>query len=177
MYCAESLVEAFPDARLVQLIRDGRDVVAAMLADAETMSWFKHGATNVETEFPHPFFGVETEADQAAWPGLTVAGKCAMRWRGSVRKMARLRSSMSAEQLTTLRYEQLIRQPEATADAVADFIDAAIGPIQVRGRGHGASAWQPAIEAGGWRRLLTAGQVAEVEQVAGNDLRRVGYGA
>jgi Sulfotransferase family len=177
MYCAESLVEAFPDARLVQLIRDGRDVVAAMLADAETMSWFKHGATNVETEFPHPFFGVETEADQAAWPGLTVAGKCAMRWRGSVRKMARLRSSMSAEQLTTLRYEQLIRQPEATADAVADFIDAAIGPIQVRGRGRGASAWQPAIEAGGWRRLLTAGQVAEVEQVAGNDLRRVGYGA
>src|SRR5450755_1944453 len=45
MYCAESLVEAFPDACLVQLIRDGRDVVAAMLGDAETMAWFKHGAT------------------------------------------------------------------------------------------------------------------------------------
>jgi Sulfotransferase family len=176
MYCAESLVEAFPDACLVQLIRDGRDVVAAMLGDAETMAWFKHGATNVENEFPHPFFGIETEADQASWPALSVAGKCAMRWRGSVRKMARLRSSMSAEQLTTLRYEQLIRQPEATADAVAEFLGAAVGPIRVRGRGRGAGGWQPAVEPGGWRRLLTAGQVAEIEQVAGNDLRRVGYG-
>ncbi len=177
MYCAESLVEAFPDARLVQLIRDGRDVVAGMLADAETMSWFKHGATNVESEFPNPFFGVETESDQATWPGLTVAGKCAMRWRGSVRTMARLRSSMSAEQLTTLRYEQLVRQPDATADAVAEFIGAAIGPIRLHGRSRGGSAWQPAVEPGGWRRLLTAGQMAEIEHVAGNDLRRVGYGS
>src|ERR1700727_2140034 len=31
MYCAEGLVDAFADARLIQLIRDGRDVVAAML--------------------------------------------------------------------------------------------------------------------------------------------------
>jgi len=177
MYCAESLVEAFPDARLVQLIRDGRDVVAAMLADAETMAWFKHGSTNVETEFPNPFFGIETDVDQAAWPGLSVAGKCSMRWRGSVRTMARLRSSMSAEQLTTLRYEQLIRQPEATADAVAEFIGADISPIRLRGLTRGPGAWQPAVEAGGWRRLLTAGQLAEVEQVAGMDLRRVGYGA
>jgi hypothetical protein len=178
MYCAESLVEAFPDARLVQLIRDGRDVVAAMLADAETMAWFKHGAASVENEFPNPFFGIETEADQAAWPGLSVAGKCAMRWRGSVRKMARLRSSMSAEQLTTLRYEQVIRQPDDTTDAIAAFIGAAIGTIGVRSRGRrGSGAWQPAVETGGWRRLLTAGQVAEIEEVAGNDLRRVGYGA
>ncbi len=175
MYCAESLVEAFPDARLVQLIRDGRDVVAGMLSDAETMTWFKHGTTNVETEFPHPFFGIETEADRSAWAGLSVAGKCAMRWRGSVRKMARLRSSMSAEQLTTLRYEQLVREPTAAAQAVSQFIDAGLSPIEVRGQIRGPGAWQPAVETGGWRRLLTPGQLAEVEQVAGTDLRRVGY--
>jgi hypothetical protein len=177
MYCAESLVEAFPDARLVQLIRDGRDAVAAMLGDAETMAWFKHGTTSIETEFPYPFFGVETEADRAAWPGLSVVGKCAMRWRGSVRNMARLRSTMSAEQLTTLRYEQVIRQPEAAADAVAEFLGADVSPIRARGLPRGPGAWQPAVEAGDWRRLLNAAQVAEVEQVAGTDLRRVGYGA
>ena len=33
LYCADSLVDAFPDARLVQIVRDGRDVVAGMLAD------------------------------------------------------------------------------------------------------------------------------------------------
>src|SRR5258708_7286917 len=73
MYCAEGLVDAFPDARIVQIIPDGRDVAA----------------------------------------------------------------------------------------------------IGVRARGRGGPL---AIQSGGWRRMLTAQQVTEVEQVAGIDLRRVGYG-
>ena len=112
-------MDAFPDARLVQIIRDGRDVVAAMLADTDTLAWFKPGVVNVDSEFPNPFFGIETEADLAAWPRLSLAGKCAMRWRGTVRAMARLRTSMPAERLTTLRYEQMIRQPAAAARAVS----------------------------------------------------------
>jgi hypothetical protein len=176
MYCAEALVEAFPDARLVQLIRDGRDVVAAMLTDSETPGWFKRGASSVESEFPNPFFGIETEADLAAWPGLSMAGKCAMRWRGSVRKMARLRSTLQAEQLTTLRYEELIRQPDAAAATVAAFIGADLSTIQVRTGKRGSSGQPAALETGSWRRLLTPVQATEIEQIAGNDLRRVGYG-
>jgi hypothetical protein len=176
MYCAEGLVDAFPDARLVQIIRDGRDVVAAMLRDAESLAWFKPGVANVESEFPNPFFGIETEADLAAWPGLSLAGKCAMRWRGTVRAMARLRTSMPAERLTTLRYEQVIRQPGAAARAVSGFIDAEMSAIGVRAQGHGAVG-SMAIQAGGWRRALTPQQVTDVEKVAGIDLRRVGYGA
>ena len=173
MYCAEGLVDAFPDARIVQIIRDGRDVVAAMLEDAAVLAWFKPGVANVDSEFPNPFFGIETEADLAAWPGLSLAGKCAMRWRGSVRAMARLRSSLPAERLTTLRYEQVIRQPAAAARAVSGFIDADVAAVGVRARGRGGPL---AIQSGGWRRMLTAQQVTEVEHVAGIDLRRVGYG-
>jgi Sulfotransferase family len=173
MYCAEGLVDAFPDARIVQIIRDGRDVVAGMLADASALAWFKSGVVNIDSEFPNPFFGIETEADLAAWPGLSLAGKCAMRWRGSVRTMARLRSSMPAERLTTLRYEQVIRQPGAAARAVSGFIEADLAAIGVRGRGR---VGPMAIQSGGWRRTLTAQQLTEVEQVAGIDLRRVGYG-
>jgi Sulfotransferase family len=175
IYCAEALVDAFPDARLVQIVRDGRDVVAGMLADAGTLAWFKPGMANVASEFPNPFFGIETEADLVAWPGLSAAGKCAMRWRGSVRKMARLRTGLRADQLTTLRYEQMMRQPEATARAVSAFVGAPVQPVQIRTHrpGPGQSA---GVEAGGWRRLLTPTQVTQIEQVAGNDLRRVGYG-
>jgi Sulfotransferase family len=175
IYCAEALVDAFPDARLVQIVRDGRDVVAGMLASAETLAWFKPGVANVASEFPNPFFGIETEADLAAWPGLSEAGKCAMRWRGSVRKMARLRTGLRADQLTTLRYEQMIRQPEATARAISAFVGAPVQPMQIRTRW--LSSAQPAgIEAGGWRRALTPSQLTQIERVAGNDLRRVGYG-
>jgi hypothetical protein len=172
MYCAADLVAAFPDARLLQLIRDGRDVVAAMLSDPEALSWFKPGVANLETEFPNPFLGVETEQDLAIWPELSLAGKCAMRWRGSVRGMARLRGTMSADQLTTLRYENVIRQPGATSAAVSGFVGESIDQIQRPvGRRDGLGTAEP----GSWRRLLAQAQLAEIESVAGPDLRRVGY--
>ncbi len=165
MYCADALVDAFPDAKLVQIVRDGRDVVAAMLGDGQSLGWFKPGMVNVETEFPNPFFGIESEEDLAAWPELTLAGKCAMRWRGSVRAMARLRTAMSADQLTTLRYEHVVRHPAASTAALSDFVGDKVGPISPPGSAPGA-----------WHRLLTTAQLAEIESVAGPDLRRVGYG-
>jgi hypothetical protein len=172
MYCAADLVAAFPDARLLQLIRDGRDVVAAMLSDPETLGWFKPGVANLETEFPNPFLGVETEQDLAIWPELSLAGKCAMRWRGSVRAMARLRGTMSADQLTTLRYENVIRQPATTAVAVSGFVGDTVDQIQpLAARRDGPRTAEP----GSWRRLLSPAQAAEIESVAGPDLRRVGY--
>ena len=175
IYCADGLVDAFPDARIVQIVRDGRDVVAGMLADSGMLSALRPGMANVESEFPNPFFGIETQADLAAWPGLSLAAKCALRWRGSVRQMARLRSSMTAEQLTTLRYEQVIRHPQAAASAVSEFIGAPISAIPVHGNGLGGPG--RGVQAGGWRRLLTPLQVSEVEKIAGTDLRRVGYGS
>jgi hypothetical protein len=172
MYCAADLVAAFPDARLLQVIRDGRDVVAAMLADPQALGWFRPGVANLETEFPNPFLGVETEQDLAIWPGLGPAGKCAMRWRGSVRAMARLRAAMSADQLTTLRYENVVRQPVATSAAVSGFVGDAVDRVRSQGaRGDDLATAEP----GSWRRLLTPAQLAEIESVAGPDLRRVGY--
>jgi hypothetical protein len=172
MYCADALVDAFPDARLVQIVRDGRDVVAAMLADPQALAWFKPGVVNVETEFPNPFFGIETEHDLAIWPDLSPAGKCAMRWRGAVRLMARLRTSLSAEQLTTLRYENMVQHAKAAATTVSGFVGDKVGPVTLQAtRRQG----QPRPEPGAWRTQLTTAQVTEIESVAGPDLRRVGY--
>jgi len=172
MYCADGLVDAFPDARLVQIVRDGRDVVAAMLADPQALAWFKPGMANVETEFPNPFFGIETEQDLAIWPNLSAAGKCAMRWRGAVRAMARLRNSLSADQLTTLRYERMLQHPADTAAAVSSFVGDKVVPVAARAvRRDGDSGAEP----GAWRRQLTTSQLTEIESVAGPDLRRVGY--
>jgi hypothetical protein len=173
MYCADALVDAFEDARLVQIIRDGRDVVAAMLADPQSLSWFKPGIANVDSEFPNPFYGIETEQDQATWASLSPAGKCAMRWRGSVRAMARLRSTMSAAQLTTLRYENLIKHPASTGSAVADFIGTDVASIGVR---QSRREGRPGPEPGGWRRALSPAQISEIELVAGPELARIGYG-
>ena len=66
-YCAEELIAAFPDAQILQVVRDGRDVVAGMLADPAVMSWFRPSVANIDTEFPNPFYGVEDEVDRSAW--------------------------------------------------------------------------------------------------------------
>jgi Sulfotransferase family len=174
MYCTDALVGAFPDARLIQIVRDGRDCVAAMLTDSGLLRWFSPGLANVETEFPNPFFGIETEQDLAVWPELSVAGKCALRWRGCVRAMARLRTTLPAEQLTTLRYEEVVSEPAAATEAVSDFVAAPVSGIEVRPDIQGS---QPAAEPGTWRRQLSPAQVSEIESIAGPDLRRVGYGS
>ena len=169
LYSAEALVEAFPDARLVQVIRDGRDVVASMLPDHQALSWFRPGVVNLDTELTHPLLGVEDEADRASWPLLSLPGKCAMRWRGTVRLMARLRRRFSAEQLITLRYEDMVSQTAAAAAAVAGFIGAEVAPLA-------AAVCGTSLEPGHWRRVLGQDQLAEIERVAGEELRRVGYG-
>jgi hypothetical protein len=86
--------------------------------------------------------------------------------------MARLRTSMSADQLTTLRYENMLAHPAATATAMSGFVGDKVGQVAVRAtRREG----QPVAEPGAWRRQLTTSQLSEIESVAGPDLRRVGY--
>lgn len=171
LYSAEMLVSAFPDARFVQVIRDGRDAVAGMLADTDTLAWFQPGFANLDTEFPNPFLGVENETDRAGWTELSLAGKCAMRWRSAVRVSARLRAILSAQQLTTIRYEELVTKPENTAGLVSEFVGAEVSAVALRD-----PVPQIAPEPGSWRRTLSAEQATEVEKVAGAELRRVGYG-
>ena len=134
MYCAEALVDAFPDARIVQIIRDGRDVVAGMLGDAQTLSFVQARRANVDSEFPNPFFGIETEQDLAAWPELSPAGKCAMRWRGSVRKMARLRTSAGRRAADHAALRGADPAPRAGHGGGVGVHRRAAGPIAVRGR-------------------------------------------
>jgi len=168
-YCAEALVGAFPDAQIIQVVRDGRDTVADMLGDPVAMSWFRSSVANVETEYPNPFYGVEDESDRLAWPGLSVTGKSAMRWRGAIRLAARLRQTLPEGQLKTLRYEDMARNPGGTATALTNFTGVKIAaPTTPDHR-------RPRTEASAWRRLLTSTQVAEVEKVAGEELRRLGY--
>ncbi|HEX4830169.1 MAG TPA: sulfotransferase [Trebonia sp.] len=167
-YCAEEVIEAFPDAQVVQVIRDGRDVVAGMLADPAVMAWYRPSVVNLDSEYPNPFYGVEDEMDWKVFDAASEAGKCALRWRWSVQQAARLRKNLPDGQLKTLRYEDMVRSPGVAAAALTEFTGttiAAPAPPNRKSRGDGA----------GWRRRLTQIQVADVETVAGEELRRLGY--
>jgi Sulfotransferase family len=173
IYCAEALTYAFPDARIVQLIRDGRDVVTSMLADPVVMSWFRPSFVNVDTEFPNPFFGIESEDDRETWPRLSPAARCALRWRWSVRLAARLHHSLPAGQLKTIRYEDLMSKPDDTLAELSRFTATTVATAEVRDVARTSRQRR--------RTRRTAGpsilpeDAAQIDKLAGEELRRLGY--
>jgi hypothetical protein len=173
IYCAEALTYAFPDARIVQVIRNGRDVVPSMLADPVVMSWFRPSFVNVDTEFPNPFFGIETEDDRELWPRLSPAARCALRWRWSVRLAARLHHSLPADQLKTIRYEDLLNRPDEIVAELSRFAGTAVPAAEIR------DVARTSRQRGRPRRTsgpsLGAEDAAQIDKLAGEELRRLGY--
>jgi hypothetical protein len=175
IYSADVLLDAFPDAQLLQVIRDGRDVVADMLADERCLTWFKPGFDNLREVFPNPFLGVESLTERDRWPSAALAVKCALRWRGAVRLSARLRAQTPAEQLYTVRYEDLAARPRQVADAVSDYLGTAVSRVVLAGLVPSGRPDPGRVPIGRWRERLTARQIVQVEKIAGIELTRLGY--
>ena len=167
LYSAPVLVQAFPDARFVQLIRDGRDVTADMLADRAAMSWFRPAMLSEETEFPNPFLGVNAGEHVDKWTAMDPAGKCALRWRSAVRLSAALRQEMPRDQLLTIRYEDMAASPGDTVAAISAFLETRVSKMALYGTA--------APKVGAWRTRLRPDEVALVEKVAKGELTRLGY--
>jgi hypothetical protein len=167
LYSAPVLLQAFPDARLIQLIRDGRDVAADMIADRSAMAWARPGMISDEAEFPSPFLGVNSAEHLSKWADMDPAGKCALRWRSAVRLSAALRKEMPGDQLLTIRYEDLAASPERTVATVSGFLETRVSTVALYGA--------PLPKAGVWRTRLKPDEVTLVEKIAREELARLGY--
>ncbi|WP_371778959.1 sulfotransferase family protein [Streptosporangium subroseum] len=167
LYSASVLLQAFPDARFVQLIRDGRDVIADMLADPAALSWFKPVMLSDETEFPNPFLGLNSGEHSERWKAMPTAGKCALRWRSAVRLSAALHHELPREQLLTLRYEDLVSSPADAAEGLSTFLGTRISKVALYGRS--------VPKVGAWRTRLRGEDAELVGKVAREELLRLGY--
>ena len=167
LYTAPVLLQAFPDARFVQVIRDGRDVTADMLADPACMAWFRPGMLGEEAEFPNPFLGLNSGRHTERWKAMPAAGKCALRWRSAVRLSAALRRDLPPEQLLTIRFEEMIASPRRTAERLSDFVETRVSRIALLGGN------VPRV--GAWRERLKPDDRRLVEKVAREELTRLGY--
>ncbi|MEV4799903.1 sulfotransferase [Nonomuraea sp. NPDC049421] len=167
LYSAPVLLRAFPDARFVQLIRDGRDAVAGMLADPACLAWFKPAMLAERTEFPSAFLGVAKEEHLERWKAMPAAGKSALRWRGAVRVSAELRRTLPETQLLTLRYEELVGRPRQAVATLAEFLETRVSKVVM---------YDPAVpKVGAWRTALARDDLELVEKVAAKELTRLGY--
>ncbi|MFG1703349.1 sulfotransferase family protein [Nonomuraea sp. M3C6] len=167
LYSAPVLLQAFPDARFVQLIRDGRDVAAGMLDDPACLAWFKPAMLSEQTEFPNAFLGINKDEHLDRWKGMPAAGKSALRWRGAVRMSAELRRTLPEEQLLTLRYEDLVLKPAQSVATLAEFLETRVSKVVLYGTG--------VPKVGAWQSKLRRDELELVEKVAREELKRLGY--
>lgn len=156
-------LRAYPQAKVVHMVRDGRDVACSLLekgwlrderagADDVGLPYGGHARSWVEPERVERFERA-SEARRAGWA-----------WR-SYLSAARSAAPGAVE----VRYEELAVDPSGTAERIAGHIDADHEPLaQALAAVHGESV-------GRWRRDLTAEQVADVEAEAGPLLRELGY--
>jgi hypothetical protein len=149
--------------------------VAAMLADPVVMSWFRPSFVNMDTEFPNPFFGIETEEDRELWPRLSPAGRCALRWRWSVRLAAQLHHSVAAAQLKTIRFEHLMGKPDEVLADLSRFTGTTVQAAEIRSAARATRGRGRSRRPSGYEGSLSADGIAEVEKIAGDELRRLGY--
>lgn len=161
-HIAAAVALAFPEGKLVHILRDGRDVVCSLLergwlgasrcgeADDAGLSYGAGARFWVEPERRAEFAEV-SEARRAAWV-----------WR---RYVAAARASTAYE----LRYEALVTDPVGASRGLAAHLDIpheALAPTLATI--HGSSV-------GRWQRDLTSEQLADVEAEAGELLRELGY--
>jgi hypothetical protein len=156
-------LEAFPEARVVHAVRDGRDVAASLLE----RGWLRAGrggGDDAGLPFgPGARFWVEPEREEE-FARVSDARRAAWAWRryvGAVRA--------ASVPVLEVRYEQLAGDPGAVAAHLAAALDVPERPLSAALRAaHGASVGRHA-------RDLQGEALADVLAEAGGLLRELGY--
>jgi hypothetical protein len=157
-------LRAYPQAKVVHMVRDGRDVVCSLL-EKGWLGTNRGGADDVGSPYGEQArFWVEPERAEE-FNAATEATRAAWAWR---RYLTAARAAAPAATLE-VRYEELAADPDATAARLAGHIGA--DPSALAKGLHAVHSQS----VGRWRRDLTEQQVADVEAEAGLLLRELGY--
>jgi hypothetical protein len=163
-YLVDDATTAFPEARVVHIVRDGRDAVCSLLERGWLGAGRAGGADDAGLAYGvEPRFWVEDER-RDEFRTASEARRAAWAWR---RYVTAARSATVAP--FEVRYEKLAADPDATAAALAAHLDAPIEPLAAALRAvHSDSI-------GRFRRDLSSEQLADVEAEAGAQLTELGY--
>ena len=161
-FVVRAAVRAYPQATVLHIVRDGRDVVCSLLErgwlggreghDDVGHAYGAHSRSWVEPERREEFTRTR-EAARAAWA-----------WRRYVTA-----ARAAPEHTFEIRYEEIAADPRAAAERIARRLDTDPTPLaDALGAVHSRSV-------GRWRQDLTSEQVEDVEREAGALLRELGY--
>jgi hypothetical protein len=163
VFVGEAAALAFPSARFVHIVRDGRDVVCSLL-DRGWLSQGRGGGDDAGLPYgAEPRFWVEP-ARVEEFRTTSDARRAAWAWRVYVQAARSL-----GDRAHEIRYERMVTDADAVAAELAVFLDAPAPELGRALRGaHDESV-------GRFRRDLTAEQLADVESEAGKLLAELAY--
>ena len=162
-HLARALPLAYPEAQVVHIVRDGRDVVCSLLEKP----WLRPEQTRVDDAGiaygSYARFWVEPERRQE-FEHASDARRAAWVWRSYVTA-----ARSGGAQVIEIRYEEVTRDPAGVAAMLAPQLAAPVESLaEALARAHGSSI-------GRYEKDLDAEQLAEVEAEAGPLLRELGY--
>ena len=162
-FLVDVAVRAYPAARFVHLVRDGRDVVCSLLAK----HWLKPaGNRRDDAGLPygsHARFWVEPDRRDEFEQAGDVR-RAAWAWRSYVTAARSARA-----ELIEVRYERLVSQPREVAARLAAALDAPVDALE-----RALAAAHP-TSVGRYRTDLSEEQLADVMDEAGALLADLGY--
>ena len=167
------LAETFPDARFIQIIRDGRDVAVSHAEkpwlSSSSAGTGRRGRGGQEWG---PWARWWVEPDRAEeFAAVSDTRRTAWSWRRFTASAREGLAALPADRALTVRYEDMVRDPGSTAETVARFLGHDRAPAEL----HAAFARADAGSVGRWRRSLDEEQQQDVELEAGALLRELGY--
>jgi hypothetical protein len=161
--CLPLLSGLFPSARIIHIIRDGRDVALSAL------EW----ASPTKGPGKRPVWREDPVAVSALW------------WQRHVQTGREDGARLGPDRYAEMRYERLVADPENELRRLASFLDldyapemAAfhVGKTQSDPGLSAKSAWLPATQGlRDWRRSMTQRDIALFETLAGDLLDQLGY--
>jgi hypothetical protein len=184
----EEIAGIYPEAKVIHIIRDGRDAVVS--------------AAHHSRNFGKARKGVRTPGDRCAEPGeLQLAGesifagnsleRMAAEWSRRVGKTVEDGPALLGESYTEVRYEDLLERPEEEVRRLLEFLGAGSNEEIVRrcvnaasferlsggrerGKEDSSSFFRKGV-AGDWRRFFTREDRRIFKQEAGELLIEIGY--
>jgi hypothetical protein len=167
------LVRTFPDARFVQIVRDGRDV-AVSHAEKPWLSAASAGSgkrgRGGQAWGPWARWWVEPER-AAEFETASDLTRTAWSWRRFTSAAREALAQLPADRVLTVRYEGLVSDPESAARTLGAFFGHDEPPASLRA----ALARADNGSVGRWREALSPEGLADVEKEAGPLLHELGY--
>jgi hypothetical protein len=182
----------YPDARLIYIVRDGRDTVLskriqAFIDQPESLDRADRRVRRAFIQDPAPFLDRKRSIFTARWLESAAAG-----WAESARQSAAAGKRLFGDRFTVVRYEDLLAHPYPVMRGLWSFLEVGGGPAELEAaiagqiRQNPEADWHqtsgfafvralPRGTHGGWQSLFTQADVDLFERRAGDALKGFGY--